>query len=317
MELFERLLYLHQDPVKIAAGFADDMRNNPEADRSQIPAALSSILQARSKYQAQAEEIEREQRERVAPWEDFGGMPDQQAEEIEREQRETWRAQADKDAKEEEQRVKETIAALDALFCEICRALDAEGLTLTGGQISALKRAGLPDALAEKLETIKGVHLASIPEAERLEDESAAALYKELTRQGLISGSYAAFSYYLGQVTRGKRKPPGECLKWMGNEAEFEYFAMCYAYHTQGAVLGTLFVRQRALCRAFGFDDKRRVNTIGKYRSNWHEPRTRAKIDKAFAAARSAKNEAPAASTDDLGRSLDPDSLNTKETIIQ
>ena len=47
MELFERLLYLHQDPVKIAAGFADDMRNNPEADRSQIPAALASILQAR------------------------------------------------------------------------------------------------------------------------------------------------------------------------------------------------------------------------------------------------------------------------------
>lgn len=272
MELFERLLYLHQDPVKIAAGFADYMRNDSEADRSQIPEALASILQARSKYQAQAEEIEREQRE-------------------------IWRARADKEAKEEEQRVKEIITALDALFCEICRALDAEGLTLTGGQISALKRAGLPDALAEKLETIKGVHLASIPEAERLEDESAAALYKELTRQGLISGSYAAFSYYLGQVTRGKRKPPGECLKWMGNEAEFEYFAMCYAYHTQGAVLGTLFVRQRALCRAFGFDDKRRVNTIGKYRSNWHEPRTRAKIDKAFAAARSAKNEAPAAST--------------------
>ena len=54
---------------------------------------------------------------------------------------------------EEEQGVKETITALDALFCEICRSLDAEGLTLTGGQISALKRAGLPDALAEKLET--------------------------------------------------------------------------------------------------------------------------------------------------------------------
>ena len=201
MELFERLLYLHQDPVKIAAGFADYMRNDPEADRSQIPAALASILQARGEYQAQAEEIEREQRERVAPWEDFGGIPDQA-------HIETWRAQADKDAKEEEQRVKETITALDALFCEICRALDAEGLTLTGGQISALKRAGLPDALAEELETIKGVHLASIPEAERLEDESAAALYKELTRQGLISGPYAAFSYYLGQVIRGKRTPP-------------------------------------------------------------------------------------------------------------
>ena len=110
MELFERLLYLHQDPVKIAAGFADDMRNNPEADRSQIPAALASILQARSEYQAQAEEIEREQLERAAPWEDFGGTPNQA-------DIETWRAQADKDAKEEEKRVKETITALDALFC--------------------------------------------------------------------------------------------------------------------------------------------------------------------------------------------------------
>ena len=309
MELFERLLYLHQDPVKIAAGFADDMRNNPEADRSQIPAALASILQARSEYQAQAEEIEREQRERVAPWEDFGGTPDQQAEEIER-KRETWRAQADKDAKEEEQRVKKTIAALDALFCEICRALDAEGLTLTGGQISALKRAGLPDALAEELETIKRGHLASIPEAERLEDESAIALYKELTSQGLISGPYAAFSYYLGQITLGKQKAPGEGLKWMGNEAEFAYFALLFSEFTQGAVLGTPLKRRKALCRAFGFDDKQRVNTIGPYLSDKHKPITRAKIEAAFAAARSAKNEAPAASTDEPGRSPNPGSLN-------
>lgn len=284
MELFERLLYLHQDPVKIAAGFADDMRNNPEADRSQIPAALASILQARSKYQAQAEEIEREQRERVAPWEDFGGTPNQA-------HIETWRAQADKDAKEEEQRVKETITALDALFCEICRALDAEGLTLTGGQISALKRAGLPDALVEELEAIKREHLASIPEAERLEDESAAVLYKELTRQGLISGPYAAFSYYLGQVTQGKQKAPGEGLKWTGNKAEFAYFAQCFTYHTQGAVLGTPLAREKALCRAFGFDDKRLANTIHPYRCDQHEPITSAKIDKAFAAARGAKND--------------------------
>ena len=303
MELFERLLYLHQDPVKIAAGFADDMRNNPEADRSQIPAALASILQARSEYQGEAEEIEREQRERVAPWEDFGGTPNQA-------HIETWRAQADKDAKEEEQQVKETIAALDALFCEICRALDAEGLTLTGGQISALKRAGLPDALAEELETIKGVHLASIPEAERLGDESATALYKELTRRGLISGPYAAFSYYLGQVTRGKQKAPGEGLKWTGKKAEFAYFAQCFAYHTQPGGMGPPRPRAKALCRAFGFDDKRRVNTIGKYLSKRHKPRTRAKIEAAFAAARRAKNEALAASTDEPGRSPDPGSLN-------
>ena len=56
MELFERLLHLHQDPVKIAAGFAYYMRNEPDADKSQIPAALASILQAHSEYKAQAEE---------------------------------------------------------------------------------------------------------------------------------------------------------------------------------------------------------------------------------------------------------------------
>lgn len=290
MELFERLLYLHQDPVKIAAGFADDMRNNPEADRSQIPAALASILQARSEYQAQAEEIEREQLERVAPWEDFGGTPNLA-------QRETWRAQVDKEEKEAKQQAKETIAALDALFCEICRALDAEGLTLTGGQISALKRAGLPDALAEELETIKRGHLASIPEAERLEDKSATALYKELTRQGLISGPYAAFSYYLGQVAQEKKKAPGEGLKWTGNKAEFAYFAQCFAYHTQGAVWGQPYIREKALCRAFGFDDRQRVNSIRPYLSDQHTPKTSAKIDKAFAAAGSAKNEALEAST--------------------
>lgn len=306
MELFERLLYLHQDPVKIAAGFADYMRNDPEADRSQIPAALTSILQARGEYQGEAEEIERERRERVAPWEDFEGIPDQQAEEIEREQREIWRARADKEAKEEEQRVKETITALDALFCEICRALDAEGLTLTGGQISALKRAGLPDALAEELETIKREHLASIPEAERLKDESAAALYKELTRRGLISGSYAAFSYYLGQVTRGKRKAPGEGLKWTGNEAEFAYFAQRFAYYTQPGGMGQPYIREKPLCRAFGFDDKRRGNTIRKYLSKRHEPRTSAKIEAAFAAAWRVKNEVLEASTDESW------SLNTK-----
>ena len=305
MELFERLLYLHQDPVKIAAGFADDMRNNPEADRSQIPAALVSILQARSEYQAEAEEIEREQLERVASWEDFGGTPDQA-------HIETWRAQADKDAKEEEQRVKETITALDALFCEICRALDAEGLTLTGGQISALKRAGLPDALTEELETIKRVHLASIPEAERLEDKSATALYEELTRLGLISGPYAAFSYYLGQVTREKRKAPGEGLKWMGNEAEFAYFIQCFASHTQGTLLGTPRSREKAHCRAFGFDDKRRVNTIRPYLSDQHKPRISANIEAAFAAAGMVKNEAStlAASTDDPGKASTPGSLN-------
>ena len=96
----------------------------------------------------------------------------------------------------------------------------------------------------------------------------------------------------------------------MGNEAEFAYFVQCFTSHTQGTLLGTPLAREKAHCQACGFDDMRRVNTIGKYLSERHKPRTRAKIDKAFAAARSAKNEAPAASTDESGRSLTPGSLN-------
>ena len=201
-------------------------------------------------------------------------------------------------------------AELDASFVELCRALDAEGLTLTGGQISALKRAGLPDALAEELETIKGVHLASIPEAERLEDESAAVLYEELTRQGFISGPYAAFSYYLGQVTQGKQKAPGEGLKWTGNKAEFAYFARLFSEFTQPGGKGQPYIREKALCRAFGFDDRQRANTIRPYLSDQHKPRISAEIEAAFAAAWRVKNEALAASTDDPGRSPDPCSLN-------
>ena len=192
-------------------------------------------------------------------------------------------------------------AELDALFAELCRALDAEGLTLTGGQISALKRAGLPDALAEELEAIKGEHLASIPERERLDDRSAAALYEELTRQRLICGPYAAFAYYLGQVTRGKKKAPGEGLKWTGNKAEFAYFARLFSEFTQPVGMGQPYIREKALCRAFGFDDRPRVNTIRPYLSDQHKPRTSAKIEAAFAAARRVKNEALEASTGELG----------------
>lgn len=203
-------------------------------------------------------------------------------------------------------------AELDALFAQLCRALDAEGLTLTGGQISTLKRAGLPDALAEELEAIKGEHLASIPEAERLEDESAAVLYEELTSQGLICGPYSAFCYYLGQVTQGKQKAPGEGLKWTGNKAEFAYFARLFSEFTQPGGMGQPYIREKALCRAFGLDDRQRVNTIRPYLSDQHKPRTSAKIEAAFAAAWRAKNEALAASTGEPGRSSDPGSLNTK-----
>lgn len=272
MELYERLLYLHEAPARIAAGFAEYMKYDAEADRAKIPAALAAITQARSNYQGQGNDLERG---RVSPWEDFGGIPPPA-------QLETWRALANKETEEERQRIKEIIAALDTLFCKICRALDAEGLTLTGGQISALKRAGLPDALAKELESIKREHLATIPKAERLDNKKATALYEELTRRGFISGPCAAFSYYLGQCTENKQKAAKKGLKWTGNKAEFAYFARRFSAYTQRGGFGFI-VREKALCRAFGFDDRQRVNTIRPYLSDQHTPKRSADIDAAFA----------------------------------
>lgn len=276
MELYERLLYLHEAPARIAAGFAEYMKHNAEADRAKIPAALAAITQARNNYQFDAEELEREHLDRVSPLEDFGGTPTPA-------QLETWRALANKETEEERQRIKEIIAALDALFREICRALDAEGLTLTGGQISALRRAGLPDALAKELEAIKREHLATIPKAERLDNKKATALYKELTRQGFISGPYTAFFYFLGQITEEKTKTAKRGLKWMGNKAEFAYFVRRFSQYTQPGGFGFI-VREKALCRAFGFDDRQRGNTIRPYLSDRHEPKRSADIEAAFAA---------------------------------
>lgn len=290
MELFERLIYLHQDPAKIAAGFAYDMRNNPEAKRSQIPAAFASLLQARKEYKAQEDEIEREQREKPAPWEDFEGTNTKA-------QREAWHTRIDEEATEAAQHVKAIIAALDALFVELCRALEAEGITLTGEQITPLKRAGLPDALAEEIEAIKSEHLPSIPKAERLEDSTAAILYEELTRYGLISGSFAAFSYHLGQVIPGKPKEPREPLKWAGKLSDFAYFARCFAAFTQREIKGMPTIREKALCRAFGFDDRQRANVIHPYIRDKAKPRNSAYIDAAFAAALMSEHDAPETST--------------------
>ena len=283
MELHERLLILHQPPARIAQAYAEFMKYDDEADRGQIRPALTALLKCRQQYQAQAERIAAEIEQRPAPWADFGNGITTQA------QRDAWSAQAANDAEAERSRVEAAITALDALFKELCQALARYGLNPTGGQISELKRAGLPDAWRAALDEIKREHRASIPEAERLADAEAAAIYAELTRQGLISGPYAAFAYYLGQFTSRPRKAPAEALKWAGNKAEFAYFAQRFAYYTQGQ---NNMIREKALCLAFGFDDRQRENTIRPYLSDMHKPRTSGKIDAAFSAGERARAEA-------------------------
>lgn len=292
MELYEYLLYLRQPAATIAQNFAEYIAADPDA-AGRIRPALSSLLAARQQYQAEAEEIKREQQERPAPWDDFGGAPTDA-------QRDAWIVRAQAEAEAELVQIKNTIKALDGLFLEVCRALYEHGIT--GGQISELKRSGMPKAWARILEKLKRERPASIPEAERLEDGSAAALYEELTHQGLISGPYATFSYYLGQVADTARKAPAEPLKWNGNKSEFAYFARRFSDYTQRAQRARGTIREKALCLAFGFDDRERRNSIRPYlskegRARAHDkawkPRTSSKIDAAFAAAELARTSTP------------------------
>lgn len=154
------------------------------------------------------------------------------------------------------------IAALDALFCEICRALDAEGLTLTGGEISDFKRQGLPAHLAGELDAIKRGHLATIPERERLGAEDAAALWDGLTRQGLISGPVATFAYYLGQLSNRKPKGQENALCWRGTPMQFAYFVKRFAAVQTARLRNAGEYKQyesagtntAALCLAFGLN---------------------------------------------------------------
>lgn len=298
MKLYERLEYMNASPAGLAGNFAEYVRHDPAANRAEIGRELSAILERRAQLAADLERIAEEMGEKRKAWQDFADIPgtpqpNKGAQLANIEADNAARAEAESVRVE----VEAVISALDLLFCEICRALDFEGLSITSGEISALKRNTIPQRLAVEMDTIKRVKIATIPQAERLNVEDAAALYENLTRAGLISGPLEAFIYHLGQVTQGKQKAPGEGLKWTGNKAEFAYFARLFSEFTQPGGMGQPYIREKALCRAFGFDDRQRVNTIRPYLSDQHKPRTSAKIEAAFAAAGSAKNEALEAST--------------------
>ena len=103
--------------------------------------------------------------------------------------------------------------------------MDAAGLTFSGGEISVLKRRGLPDALAADLDAVKAGKIAELPAAERLDADTAKSLYSALTSTGLISGPWDTFAYYLGQQTNPKPKRPKTPLSWHRSGALFAYFA--------------------------------------------------------------------------------------------
>ena len=194
MKLYERLEYMNASPADLAGNFAEYVRHDPAANRAEIGRELSAILERRAQLAADLERIAEEMGEKRKAWQDFADIPGTpqpnkgaQLANIEAEKA----AQAE--AENTRVEVEAVISALDLLFCEICRALDFEGLSITSGEISALKRYTIPQRLAVELDTIKRGKIATIPQAERLNVEDAAALYESLTRAGLISGPLGAY----------------------------------------------------------------------------------------------------------------------------
>ena len=270
MKLYERLEYMNASPADLAGNFAEYVRHDPAANRAEIGRELSAILERRAQLAADLERIAEEMEEKRKAWQDFADIPGTpqpnkgaQLANIEAEKA----AQAE--AENTRVEVEAVISALDLLFCEICRALDFEGLSITSGEISALKRYTIPQRLAVELDTIKRGKIATIPQAERLNDEDAAALYESLTRAGLISGPLEAFIYHLGQVSTPKPKRPNTGLSWLGTAAQFAFFAWRFSiYAMQPGPFGYA-IRRKALYLAFGIDQRKARNVIDPYISDF------------------------------------------------
>ena len=275
MELFERLLRLHESPADLARGFAEYIVIEGPDARATIPAELSAILKERSAYKEEAARI----KERATAWDDFKDIELAGTERPGEEQRAALLLQAERNAAERLAEIKAAIRSLDTLFCYVCRALELNGVTLSGGEISSVKRAGMPETLAGYLDSLKREHRAIIPAGERLNEAEAAALYEGL--KDFISGPYEAFIYHLGHLNGKEDKGRGNGLKWTGTAADFAYFVRRFCKYTQRGKHGVI-IRQNALCRAFGFTDSQRINTIRPYIQDNKKPKGSARIDAAF-----------------------------------
>lgn len=158
------------------------------------------------------------------------------------------------------------LAAKDTLFCEICRAMDAAGLTFTIEQIKVLKRLKMPETLAAALDIAKAP--ATIPAAERLKPEHARKLYAGLTNNGFISGPESAFNYHLAQQTNTKPKRPETALKWLGKPMQFCFFAWQLSKLMQ--MTGNPTIKESALCHIFGMPYGKNTS-VRRYFSDLHQ----------------------------------------------
>ena len=164
---------------------------------------------------------------------------------------------------------------LAAIFTQICRALGTAGVTLSGGEISALKRQGMPDTLAAALDALRREKIAALPAAERLDADTAAKLYNALTSTGLISGPWDTFAYYLAQQSTPAAKCPEKPLSWLKGKAEFAYFIERFPRKRKTP-------HTRALCLAFGYTDREIKNVIQSAHTHADEAKGTNQIDNIF-----------------------------------
>lgn len=256
MRLFERMMQHPGESAEIAANYAEYLRNEAQSPGRELCGELAAILQERETLAADMDNLTRELATRCSPADDFAALPGPY--------RPTPESKGPtKEGNEETERLARNIAALDSVFIAVCRAVRAWGITLSGGEISALKRQNLPEALAADLDRLKRAKASTIPAKERLNEVEAAALFEGLAGKGLISGDYGTFCYYLGNPSTRRGKRPKNALSWNGTAAQFAYFIDQFSGYQGKRNAGRQTPwRIKALCEAFGIDERRRLNVI-------------------------------------------------------
>ena len=246
-----------------AAAFVEGARfeyDTKAETRAAILAKLAAILAERNALAAEQEMI-------TSPAQDFAGIgPEPSPEAL---------AELEADTQQRRASLAARIAALDALFLAICQETAAAGLTLSGGEISALKRRRMPGQLAAELDALKAGKIAALPAAERLEEKTARRLYTALTSAGLISGPWDTFAYYLAQQSTPAAKCPEKPLSWLKGKAEFAYFIERFPRKRKTP-------HTRALCLAFGYTDREIKNVIQSAHTHADEAKGTNQIDIIF-----------------------------------
>lgn len=136
--------------------------------------------------------------------------------------------------------------------------LHSKGIYLTGGQLSALTRYDMPDDIREKLCGLKAYKVAALPEAERLPEQDAAALFAGLRESGFVKCEMSDFLAHFA-----KEEKYGSPITWTGTPAQLAYFIYSYCRRIMGP--RAAINRVSAFCRIFDIEDKVRRNTIQPY----------------------------------------------------